>query len=77
MWYVWSSGEDHTGLWWGNVQEREYLENLHLCGVIVLWVLGTNCWKCAGERIFGKRTLVWGDHIVDLRNKLLEMCDRT
>jgi hypothetical protein len=39
MWHVWKTGEVHTGFWWGDLREREHLENLGIGGRIILkWV---------------------------------------
>jgi hypothetical protein len=32
MWHVWETGEVHTGFWWGNLREREHLEDLGVDG---------------------------------------------
>jgi hypothetical protein len=36
MWYVWKTGEVHTGFWWGNLRERYHLEELGVDGMILL-----------------------------------------
>jgi hypothetical protein len=28
MWYVWGTGEVRTGSWWGDLRERDHLEDL-------------------------------------------------
>jgi hypothetical protein len=33
MWHVWEREEVHTGLWWGDLREREYLEDLGIDGM--------------------------------------------
>ena len=32
MWHVWGSGETRTRLWWGELREREHLEDLGVDG---------------------------------------------
>jgi len=32
MWHVWGSGEVHTGFWWGQLRERDHLEDLGVDG---------------------------------------------
>jgi len=33
-------GEVHTGFWWGNVRERDYLENPGIDGMIISsWIV--------------------------------------
>jgi hypothetical protein len=27
MWHVWGRGKVYTGFWWGNLMERDYLED--------------------------------------------------
>ena len=36
MWYVWGRGEVHTGFWWGNLRERDNLEDRGVDGRIIL-----------------------------------------
>jgi hypothetical protein len=39
MWHVWEIGEVHSGLWWGDLMERDHLEDLDICGRIILkWI---------------------------------------
>jgi len=40
MWHAWGRVVVHTEFWWGNVREREYLEDLDIDGIIMLkWIL--------------------------------------
>jgi hypothetical protein len=32
---VWETGEVHTGFWWGNLWERDHLDDLGIDGRIV------------------------------------------
>jgi len=48
MWHIGETGKVHTGLWWGNLRERDHLEHLGIGGRIIL--------KC----IFKKRDVGWG-----------------
>ena len=36
MWHVWETGEVHTGFWWGDLRERDRLEDLGIDGRIML-----------------------------------------
>ena len=36
MWCVWETGEMNTGFWWGDLMERDHLEDLGICGMIIL-----------------------------------------
>jgi len=36
MWYIWRTGEVHTGLWWGKLREREHCKDLGIDGTIIL-----------------------------------------
>ena len=36
MWHVWGAGEVHTGLLWGDLVERDHLENLGVEGMMLL-----------------------------------------
>jgi hypothetical protein len=38
MWHVWGSGEVHTGLWWGNMRERDHLEDGVDGRIILKWI---------------------------------------
>jgi len=36
---VWGTGEVHVGFWWGNLRERDHLEDPDLGGRIILkWI---------------------------------------
>jgi hypothetical protein len=38
-------GKVHTGLWWGNVRERNHLEDLDVDGRIILkWIVDGRAW---------------------------------
>ena len=32
MWHVWGTGVEHAGFWWGNLRERDHLEDLDADG---------------------------------------------
>jgi hypothetical protein len=36
MWHDWGRGDVHTGFWWGNLKERDHLEDLAVDGRIIL-----------------------------------------
>jgi hypothetical protein len=36
MWHIWGRGELHTGFWWGNLKERDNLEDLGVDERLVL-----------------------------------------
>jgi hypothetical protein len=39
MWHERGGKEVHTGLWWGNLRERDHLENLVIVGMVILkWI---------------------------------------
>jgi len=45
MQHVWGSGEVYTGLWWGNLWERDHLEDPGVEGRMILrWIFR----KCIG-----------------------------
>jgi hypothetical protein len=39
MWHVWETGEVYTAFWWGDLRERENLEDLGLDGRKILKVI--------------------------------------
>jgi hypothetical protein len=40
VWHVWEAGEVHTGFWWGDLRERDYLEGLSVDRNIMLtWII--------------------------------------
>jgi len=36
MWHVWGRGDVHIGFWWGNLRERDNLEDLCIYGRKIL-----------------------------------------
>jgi hypothetical protein len=34
--HVWDTGDVHTGFWWGDLRERDHLDDLDLDGRIIL-----------------------------------------
>jgi hypothetical protein len=36
MWHVWGKGEVCAGFWWGNLKERDHLEDLDVDGRMIL-----------------------------------------
>jgi len=38
-------GEEYTGFWWGNLKERDHLEDPGVDGRIILrWISGSGMW---------------------------------
>jgi hypothetical protein len=44
MWHVWGTGEVHTGVLWGDLVERDQLENLGVEGMMLLIGLQEVVW---------------------------------
>ena len=36
MWHAWETGEMHTGFWWGNLKDRDHIEDIGLASRIIL-----------------------------------------
>jgi hypothetical protein len=40
MWHLWETGELHTAFWWGELRERDHLEDRGIGGRLILkWIL--------------------------------------
>jgi len=39
MWHIWERGKVHTGFWWGDLREKDHLEDLGRGGRVILkWI---------------------------------------
>jgi len=39
MWHIWERGKVHTGFWWGDLREKDHLEDLGIGGRVILkWI---------------------------------------
>jgi len=36
MWHIWETGKVHTGFWWGDLREKNHLEDLGIGGRVIL-----------------------------------------
>jgi hypothetical protein len=46
IWLVCGTGEVHTGFWWGNLRERDHLEDLSVEGRIIFeWTCKEQDWE--------------------------------
>ena len=61
MCHIWGRKEAHTRLWWGNLRERDHIENLGIDGRIMLkWILKESVGR-AWSGFFWLRLGTWGD----------------
>jgi len=51
MWHVWGRGDVHTGFWWGDLRERNHLEDLRVDGRII--------WKWIFKKYDGEGGMDW------------------
>jgi hypothetical protein len=46
MWHVIGTGYMRTGFWWGNLRERDHLEDLSVDGRIIFeWIFEEQFWE--------------------------------
>jgi hypothetical protein len=38
MWHVWGRGDVHAGFWWGNLRERDHLEEIGVYEKVIIKV---------------------------------------
>jgi hypothetical protein len=36
VWYIWGRTEIHTSVWWGNLKDKDRLENVVVEGITIL-----------------------------------------
>ena len=64
MWHLWWRAEVYTGLWWGNLRERDHLEDpgvdegLILRWIFMMWDVGAMHWIELAQDKDRRRTLV-------------------
>ena len=59
MWHVWGIGEKHTEFWWGNLLERDYLEDLCVGRMIILKLISNEPWpRCLRRRSATARLVI-------------------
>jgi hypothetical protein len=63
MWHVQERGELYTGFWWGNLRERENLEDVDIWGRIILKLMLKKWGGVAYTGLFRLRTGTVGGHL--------------
>jgi hypothetical protein len=66
MLHVWGRVEVYTGFWWGNLNERDHLEEPSVDGRIILrWIFGK--WEGAGTGLIWLRWRAPVNAVMNLR----------
>jgi len=61
MWQVWGRGEVHTGIWWGNMRERDHLGDLDIDGMIILKLIFSKWDGVAWTKLLWHRNRTGGE----------------
>ena len=63
MWHKWATGQLQTAFWWGDLRERDHLEDLGVDGRVILnWTFKTWAGK-AWTRLIWLRTETGGGRL--------------
>ena len=63
MKHVWGTAEVYTGFWWGNLRERDHLEDRGVDGRIILIWIFRNCNVRAWNGFMYLRIVTGGGHL--------------